>query len=403
MDTWWIKSERIVFPDGIGPGALWIQDGKIGKIKRGENVSFAEGNMVDAGTDWILPGFIDVHIHGSGGWEADGADPKAIQGLADFLPTVGVTAFQPTTGGAPFEDTLVQLKAISHAMEVQTTGARMTGIHMEGPFFNVREKGVFIPETLLLPTVERMQAYLDAAGQGRIQHVSLAPEMEGAEAVIRFLRQKGILVAGGHTDASYEETMQGIEWGIELSNHTCNAQRSIHHRDPGALGAYLLSSVDCELISDFIHVHPKMMEMIRRLKGIEKIVIVSDAIHAAGLTPGKYSFANHTIIIGEDGRSALADGTLAGSTGDMLLGFKNWIKTMGVSVEEACVMAAKNPARVAGVLDRKGTIEAGKDADLLVLDADLALVQTICEGQVAFNKGERINRMNPLVKRIDEE
>lgn len=402
MDTWWIKSERIVFPEGVGPGALWIQDGKIGKIKRGENVSFEGGRMEDVGAHWILPGFIDVHIHGSGGWEADSADPKSVQGLADFLPSVGVTAFQPTTGGAPFEDTLVQLKAISKAMDAQTTGARMIGIHMEGPFFNVREKGVFIPETLLLPTVERMQAYLNAAGEDRIQHVSLAPEMEGAEAVIRFLRQMGILVAGGHTDASYEETMQGIEWGVALSNHTCNAQRSIHHRDPGALGAYLLSRVDCELISDFIHVHPKMMEMIRRLKGIEKIVIVSDAIHAAGLMPGRYSFANHTIIIGEDGRSALADGTLAGSTGDMLLGFKNWVKTMGVSVEEACVMASKNPARVAGVLDQKGSIEAGKDADLLVLDSDFSLMKTICEGRLAYEKGQLKPRMNPLVKRIEE-
>lgn len=399
METWWIKSERIVLPDGVFPGAIFIEDGKIQAVKRGPEAVFAEGEKVDVGSQWIVPGFIDIHIHGSGGWSGDSADPKDVQGLADFLPSVGVTAFQPTVGGAFYDDMLLQLASIAQAIEAQSSGAKMIGIHMEGPFLNVKEKGVFLPEALLPPTVGVMQAFLDAS-KNKVQHVTLAPEMEGAEDVIRFLTQQKILVAGGHTDASYEKTMQGIEWGVKLSNHTCNAQRSIHHRDPGALGAYLLSDVYCELISDFIHVHPQMMEMIRRLKGVEKIVIVSDAILAAGIAPGHYSFVNHTIIIGEDGRSTLANGTLAGSTGDMLGSFQNWVKTMGVSVEETSVMASENPARMAGVLDRKGTIEVGKDADLLVLDSELSLVRTICEGRVAFENGETIDRTNPLFRKL---
>lgn len=399
METGWIKSERIVFPDGVFPGAIFIEDGKIQAVKRGPEAAFAEGEKMDVGSQWVLPGFIDVHIHGSGGWAGDSADPKDVQGLADYLPMVGVTAFQPTVGGAVHKEMLTQLTSIAKAMEVQSSGARMIGIHMEGPFFNVKEKGVFLPEALLSPTETVMQAFLDAS-RDKVQHVSLAPEMEGAEEVIRFLNERRILVAGGHTDASYEKTMQGIEWGVKLSNHTCNAQRSIHHRDPGALGAYLLSDVYCELISDFIHVHPQMMEMIRRLKGVEKIVMVSDAILAAGIEPGHYSFVNHTIIIGEDGRSTLADGTLAGSTGNMLGGFQNWVKTLGVSVEEASMMASGNPARVAGVLDCKGTIETGKDADLLILDSELSLVRTICEGRVAFENGETIDRTNPLFRKL---
>lgn len=397
MEEYWIKSQRIVLPDGVHPGAILVVDGIMQGIKKGSDASF-EGKMVDVGDYWILPGFIDMHIHGSGGWAAGSKDPAEVQGLADFLPTVGVTAFQPTTSGAMFDDLIGQLDAIATAMDAQNTGARMIGIHMEGTFLNPKKKGAFPTEVLLLPTVEAMEAFLKA-GRGKIQHVSMAPEMEGAEAVIRLLRDQGILVAGAHTDASYEETMQGIEWGVGLSNHTCNAQRSIHHRDPGALGAYLLSDVDCELISDFVHVHPQMMEMIRRLKGIEKIALVSDAVLAAGVAPGHYVFGERSVNIGEEGKISLPDGTIAGSSGNMLLGFQNWVKVLGVSMEEASVMASKNPARITEVLDRKGTIELNKDADLIVLDEDLNLELTICQGQVAFRKDEKEDRTNPAFRK----
>lgn len=397
METWWIKSERIVFPDGISSGAILMEEGKIQAIRRGPNAAFSEGQRVDVGNRWIVPGLIDMHIHGSGGWAVGSNDPKDILGLADYLPSVGVTAFQPSTSGAMFEDLIEELGAISTAMDQQTTGSKMIGIHMEGTFLNPKKKGAFPAEVLLKPTIERMQAFLDA-GQGKIQHVSMAPEIEGAEKVIRFLRDKGILVAGAHTDATYEETMRGIEWGVGLSNHTCNAQRSIHHRDPGALGAYLLSDVDCELISDFVHVHPQMMEMIRRLKGIEKIALVSDAILAAGVAPGHYAFGNRAIIIGEEGGSTLPDGTIAGSTGNLLLGFQNWVKVLEVSMEEASIMASKNPARITGVLDQKGTIEIGKDADILVLDSDLSLEMTVCEGVVSYRTDEKKDRTNPVFR-----
>jgi N-acetylglucosamine-6-phosphate deacetylase len=394
METWWVKSERIVFPDGISSGAILINDGKIQAIRRGTDAAFSEGERVDVGDRWILPGLIDMHIHGSGGWSVGSSDPQELQGLADYLPSVGVTAFQPTTSGAMFEELLAYLGAIGTAMDQQKSGARMIGIHMEGTFLNPKKKGAFPTEVLLKPTIERMQAFLDA-GQGKIQHVSMAPELEGAEAVIRFLRDQKILVAGAHTDANYEETMRGIKWGVGLSNHTCNAQRSIHHRDLGALGAYLLSDVDCELISDFVHVHPQMMEMIRRLKGIGKIALISDAIMAAGVAPGRYALGNRAIIIGEGGGSTLPDGTIAGSTGNMLLGFQNWVKVLGVSMEEASVMGSENPARITEVLERKGTIEIGKDADLLVLDSDLSLEMTVCEGKVAYRGDEKKDRTNP--------
>jgi len=397
MKEWWIKSERIVFPDGVHPGAILVADGKIQGIKMGPNASFEEGEMMDAGNQWVLPGFIDMHIHGSGGWAAGSKDPVEVQGLADFLPTVGVTAFQPSTSGAMFEDLIGQLNAIATAMDAQTTGARMISIHMEGTFLNPKKKGAFPTEVLLLPTVEAMEAFLKA-GRGKIQHVSMAPELEGAEEVIRMLHEQGILVAGAHTDATYEETMQGIEWGVSLSNHTCNAQRSIHHRDPGALGAYLLSDVDCEVISDFIHVHPQMMEMIRRLKGVEKIALISDAVLAAGVAPGHYVFANRSVNIGEEGKISLPDGTIAGSSGNMLLGFQNWVKVLGVTMEEASMMASKNPARITGVLDRKGSLELNKDADFLVLNEDLGLEMTVCEGQVAFEKNEKKDRTNPAFR-----
>lgn len=401
MKEWWIKSERIVFPDGVYPGAILVSEGKIQAIERGPNASFGkeDGEKVDVSNQWILPGFIDMHIHGSGGWAVGSKDPAEVQGLANFLPTVGVTAFQPTTSGAPFNDLLEQLDAIATAMDQQETGARMISIHMEGTFLNPKKKGAFPTEVLLLPTVEGMEAFLKA-GRGKIQHVSMAPELEGAKDVICMLKKQGILVAGAHTDATYEETMQGIAWGVTLSNHTCNAQRSIHHRDPGALGAYLLSDVDCELISDFIHVHPQMMEMVRRLKGVEKIALISDAVLAAGVAPGRYQFGNRSVNIGDGGKITLPDGTIAGSSGNLLLGFQNWVKVLGITMEEASIMASKNPARITGVLDRKGTIELNKDADLLILDDDLKLQMTVCEGKVEFERNEKKDRTNPAFRKF---
>lgn len=355
-----------------------------GLIKEEDLCNYRELNFIDVEDDLVLPGLIDIHIHGSGGWSAGSGQEEEIRGMCRYLASVGVTSFQPTLGGETIDNIKKSLNAISSVMYEEYEGARILGIHMEGPFLNPEKKGAFIVENLLNPSVELMQSFIEKSRENII-HVTVAPELEGAEELIKFLVNNHILVSGGHTNATIDETKEAIKWGVSLSNHTCNAQSSIHHREPGALGGYLLNDeVYCELICDFFHVHPDMIKMILRLKSSDKVCMVSDAIVGSGLKPGKYNFSERVITIDEKGWSRLPDGTIAGSTKSLLFGFKNMIQ-LGYPIEDIIKISSYIPAKLSNVEDKKGTIEVGKNADLVILDDDYNVKMTYVEGNLCFD------------------
>ncbi len=395
MAKFLIVSDSIHTPAGKINGGLVINGSKIYNILTEEELFWhADLATVDARGCMVLPGLVDTHIHGAAGWDVAAGSEEQIKGLCRYLPSVGVTAFKPTLGGENVNQIKTSLKKIAAVMEQDYEGARILGIHLEGPFLNPKRKGAFIVENLLEPSVPLMQEFIEASG-GRINHITVSPELGGAEELITVLKEEGILVAGGHTEATNAETNKGIEWGISLSTHTTNAQRSIHHREPGALGAYLLAeNVYCELICDFFHVHPDMIRLIIKLKGPDKISMVSDTVIGAQLNPGQYDFSEQKIIIDEEGWSRLPDGTISGSTKSLLFGVKNMLG-LGYSLEDVMKMASFVPAKLSKVEGRKGSLEQGKDADLIILDKDFGLLKTYVEGKLSYDAKSPSDLLNP--------
>lgn len=401
MSSFMLKGKKIYTSDGVKSGAILIEKGKIKDIIFDLNkINSFTGQIIEAEDNHVIPGLIDIHIHGAGGWSVTGGTEDEIRGLAKYLASKGVTGFQPTIGGSPLDVIKETVKTLKTVMEGDYEGARMLGIHMEGPFLNPEKKGAFSVEFLQKPSLDLMREFLELSNSN-LAHVSMAPELEGSKEVIEYLVGKEILVSGAHTNATIEETKKGIEWGIRLSNHTCNAQSSIHHREPGALGGYLLDDrVDCELICDLFHVHPDMIRLVVKIKTIDKVCVVSDAITAAGIKPGEYAFLGRKALIDKDGWSRLPDGTIAGSTKDMLYGLKNLVESIGISMEDALKMTSLNPARLCGVIQSKGSIEIGKDADLVILRPDYEVKSTFVEGKLVYSSLDEKLFINPEVKQI---
>ncbi|MEC9488689.1 MAG: N-acetylglucosamine-6-phosphate deacetylase [Halanaerobium sp.] len=388
-----IRSEKIVTPDGILDGHLVLEEGKIIKVAEGELPANFDGEIIEARDRIVAPGFIDLHIHGAGGWQVLGVDEGAILNLARFLASNGVTSFYLTPGTIG-KDILVssvakQAGAIKKQQEEPAgSGAEMLGIHLEGPFISKEEKGAMDARNILPCSLADMKE-LEEAAAGFLSRVTLAPELPDALEMIKYLTEKGYTVAGGHTNASYEEMMQGIEAGVRVANHMYNAMSGLHHRKPGAVGAYLTDErVSCEIIADGIHVHPKVIELTLECKGLDKVYLISDAIIAAGLPAGNYQFAGHKIEITEEGLSRLPDGTIAGSTFLMNRTFRNLLQVIGLSLEEAVQISSLNPARMAGVADRKGSISEGKDADIVIMAADYQVEYSLARGELYASPGQ---------------
>jgi N-acetylglucosamine-6-phosphate deacetylase len=239
-------------------------------------------------------------------------------------------------------------------------------------------------------------------GRGHIRQVTLAPELHGAPYVIRMLLAQVITVSGGHTDASYEETLAGIDAGVTVANHMYNAMRGLDHRAPGAAGAYLTDArVTCELICDWLHVHPAMVKLVLAAKGLDRVTLISDAVQYSGLPAGYYPHGPVQLHIDQAGTCRLPDGTLAGSTFHQVAGVRNLVTRLGIGLEEAVRLASTNPARVARVSDRKGRLQPGFDADIVALDGDLQVKWTMVEGRVAYEAGEAASRVNPALRPVE--
>lgn len=398
MSMLMLKGNKIYTPQGIIKGAILIEEKKIKEIiTENERIDNFTGDIIDVQNNFIIPGLVDIHIHGAGGWGVTGGTTEDIKGLTKYLASKGVTSFQPTIGGNTLAVIKESVNNLRTVIEEGHEGAKILGIHMEGPFLNPEKKGAFKVEYLLKPSLELMKEFLQISNE-HVIHVSMAPELEGAEEVIKYLFQKNILVSGAHTNADIVQTKKGIDWGIRLSNHTGNAQRSIHHREPGALGGYLLDErVDCELICDLYHIHPDMARLIIKIKSVDRICLISDSIEATGIKPGEYNFLGRMALVDENGWSKLPDGTIAGSTKDMIYGFKNLVEALGFSIEDAIKMACVNPARLSNILDSKGTIEVDKDADLVIIDDEFNVLYTFVEGKLEYRKDWNVDYRNPKI------
>ncbi len=375
-----LLNARVLTPDEDLAGAtVVVRDGRIEAIGVGLTPP-AGARTFDLAGLTLVPGFIDIHVHGGGGFSLITEDPDEIRSYARWAVSRGVTGFLVTLVGAPLTQMKRWLAAAVAAGDHVDGGARPLGVHLEGPFVNPARRGALPAEGLRPPDVAEFLALAEAA-QGRLKVITLAPELTGARDVVAAACQRGIVVSMGHTDATYEQALEAVEWGVRQATHCFNGMRPFHHRDPGCLGAILSSPrLSAELIADGVHVHPGAMALLLAAKGPQGTILVTDGIAAAGLADGAYSLAGEAIQV-QGGVASLPDGTLAGSVATMGQALRNIVQLGLAPLGEAVRMASTVPAAALGLGQRLGRIAPGFAADLVALDESLQVAMTFVGGQ----------------------
>ncbi|MEC0089027.1 N-acetylglucosamine-6-phosphate deacetylase [Paenibacillus macquariensis] len=330
----------------------------------------------------LIPGFVDVHVHGGDGHDFMDSDRETLDAITRFHSSQGTTTMLATTMTAPKADIDNVLREVNAYRSEDMPFAQLAGVHLEGPFISPQWPGAQNPEHIVLPNVSWLEAW-EQQYPNLIRQVTLAPERDGALEVISWLRDKGITPALGHTDATYDQVIAAVEAGLSQAVHAFNAMTPLHHRKPGTAGAVLGDQrIAAELIADGIHVHPAVMSILARMKTESNLILITDAMSAAGLGDGEYTLGDQPVNV-SGGIATLKnnDGALAGSTLTMIRGFRNLIADVGLTLEEASEAASLNPAISLGLDQYIGSLEAGKHADILLLDAELSLRNVWVQGR----------------------
>jgi N-acetylglucosamine-6-phosphate deacetylase len=366
---------RLVLDRGLVPGAVVVEGGRISEVVLEPAPAALPPTVHDAAI--VSPGFIDLQVNGGFGVEV-GERADAIPRLAARLPATGVTAFLPTLVSSAAE---VYPRACQAFLASRgAPGALPLGLHLEGPFLSLRRAGAHRTSAIENASPAVWDPFLE---HDVLRLVTLAPELEGALEHIQRLRQQRVVVSLGHTDASYEEFRRGIDAGATMVTHLFNAMSGFRPRAPGAVGAALLDErVTVGVIADGVHSHPASLRLAVRVKGPDKVALVTDAIAGAGMEPGRYQLGGQDILV-KDGQARLPDGTLAGSVLSLDQAVRNVVSWAETGVAEACRMASEVPARLLG-LRSKGRLAVGCDADLVLLDDALRVRATFREGRSLY-------------------
>ena len=376
-----IVNGRILMPDGIIDRRVLCFDERIVDIAT-EPPLVAQ--VIDARGNYVLPGLIDVHCHGFNGWDASHASLEEIRKMCAWNVQSGVTGWLPTTATLEWGALTRSFQAIRQAMracaKADWAGSQVLGCHAEGPFINEKRRGAMLGQYILKPDINRIRPWADV-----IRLITVAPEVEGAIAFIRAARRMGIVVSMGHSDATAEQGVAGIDAGATHLTHTFNAMRDLNHRDPGLIGAAMNDDrVYCELIADTVHVSPLLFPIMARLKS-HHLVLVTDSIQLAGLPEGAYDVMGGRYVV-DANRCRTPEGTIAGSVLTMDRAVRNFARYSGIPLWRVVNMASLYPARSIRVDDRKGTLQRGKDADIVIADRDFNIRATYVRGECAYKK-----------------
>lgn len=355
-----------------------------------ENGKIASFNAVDGALELddkyiVVPGFIDRHIHGANNSDSMYPTLKDIRNICATVASEGVSTFLPTTMTQTVENICKALENIANYIETENDkGAYVLGMHLEGPFISKKHKGAQVESCIIPCSVEKFQIF-EKASHGYIKEVTMAYEENGKE-LANYLHSKGIVASIGHTDATCAAVIEASKNGVTSATHTYNAMKGLHHREAGTVGGvFLCDSIYSELICDLVHVSSDAIKVLYKIKGQDKITLITDGIEAKHLPDGKYKLGGQDVYV--KGREArLADGTLAGSTLKMNDAIRNMQGVIGLSMEKAIDLATINPARVLGIDNQKGSIALGKDADFAIIDKDYNVYMTVSNGRVVFDK-----------------
>lgn len=358
-----------------------VEDGLIASIRtRAEGEVPSEARVLDFPGATLAPAFFDVHLHGAKGYDVMEATPAALAAIGDFLAEHGTGSYLATTVTAPLDATLRSLADIAKlAAQPPVEGqARLIGIHLEGPFLSHAKRGVQPAEHLLAPDIATFDRLFEAA-EGQIRLMTLAPELPGAVELTAHATSRGVRVSLGHSNATAVETRAAIAAGAVSATHTFNAMRPLDHREPGVLGTVLSDdSLFAELISDGIHVAPEMVKLWWRSKGLERAILVTDAMSAAGMPDGTYQLGGFAVEVAQ-GR-AMARGVLAGSVLTLDRALENFVEFTDAPLESALRLLTVNPASMSGVGDLAGSLAVGQAASFVAVDRTGKLVGSVVNG-----------------------
>ncbi len=362
---------------------VFISNDKIEKIKKASK-QYKNGNIIDAEERIAAPGFIDVHIQGAGGADVLDNKTESLEVISKTLARVGTTAFLGTTVVKPNEGNQ-HLKLMKELVNKDLGGAILLGIHLEGPFINLNKKGGLAEDSIYNPSIEELEKILEATGNS-LKMMTIAPEIPGNIDIIKILLEKGVVASFAHSEANYEETKKGFEAGINHVTHIFNAMRSLHHRDPGPLAAIFENkNISVQIISDGHHLHPSIVNLIYQLIGGDRCICITDGMHGIGLPDGFY-FYNGKKYESKDGAARYLNGTLIGSTTSLANIALKFMRFTRCSLETAINTVSKNPARLLNIYDRKGSLDIGKDADIILFDKDNSIFATIVRGRIVYKK-----------------
>ena len=373
----------------IRNGVIVIEGRRIVKVGSREQVKIPSGaTVIDNQDRTVVPGFIDLHIHGAAGYDLMEGTPEAVAAVSRHLARHGTTSYAATTVSASMERTLQAAKGLGEMIQVSQSsqgsekivGAQPVCIHFEGPFLNVKRRGAHPASQIQKPSIETLSRLLDAS-HNTARLLTLAPELEGALPVLEFARSRGMRVGIGHSDATYEEAERAIDAGATHAIHCYNAMRPFLHRDSGIIGAVLTDNrVSAELICDGFHVEPAAVRLLIRSKGPERVILVSDSLSGAGMPDGNYRLGNFTVHVA-GGVCRTVGGSLAGSTITLDAALRNLAAFTGLSYQQCLPCATINPARILGLEKQKGVLAPRADADLAVLDQRFYVTQTYVRGR----------------------
>ncbi|MGJ7045444.1 N-acetylglucosamine-6-phosphate deacetylase [Thermoanaerobacterium thermosulfurigenes] len=343
-------------------------------------------NIIDAEGNYVSPGFVDIHIHGSSGFDTMDGTFEAINAISKSVAMHGTTSFLPTTMTEDKNKIKNAIKNVFYNKD-RVEGAEILGVHMEGPFINPKQKGAQDDKFILKPTVEN---FTEICGEymNIVKLVTIAPEVDGALELIRYLKEKNIVASVGHTDSTYDDVALGYKAGITHATHVFNAMKGFHHREVGTVGAVFDLDISAEVIADGIHSVFPAIRTLLKLKGKEKVNLVTDAMMAANLRDGLYQLGGQDVYV-KDGAARLKSGVLAGSTLTLDKAIKNILSNTDLSLPESVALASYNSAKVIGVDDRKGLIKEGYDADIVIFDENIEIKKTIVGGKIVYEKNSQ--------------
>jgi N-acetylglucosamine-6-phosphate deacetylase len=383
-----IAAQRLYTPlEAIEQPLVFLAEGRVTQVSSRDALEVPTGaKVLDLGDSILVPGFIDMHIHGGAGHDVMEPGGDALPAVEQLLHEHGVTTYFPTTVTAPVDLTLSALERLADAIEQAERNsdpagrARPVGIHLEGPFISHKRPGVHPLKDLLPPTLEMFDRFWQAA-RGHVKVMTIAPELDGAKEVIAEATRRGVCVSIGHSDADTKAAQSGIAAGARHATHTFNAMRPLDHREPGILGEVLTDGrVSAEIIVDGVHVDPMVVELFLRAKGPEASVLVTDATAATGMPDGKYRLGSLEVDVA-DGK-CMSNGRLAGSVLTLDKAVRNVMKFANWDLQRAVRLATLNAARATGLAARAGTITPGAAADIVALSSNGEVRQTIVCGQL---------------------